>query len=350
MTATRLGHAGVRSSSRAGGVGWSVVAVRTVIAVGLLMGVGASEAGWRLFGQLEAMEGLSPDDPFTFRIRRARFIGEEDLGNGRTLVIKLSGDEAKTSLLDAHFSAELGDHLRVRVGRFKKPFSREALRGARKLHTGDRGIVNDLFGENDLALAGHGSRLDYCGRDIGISLRGKTTLWERDLSADIGIFNGRGSDRSDNDDEKVLAGRVEAELTSDLDLGASWSWQAAGAGPLAQAWGMDGRFNHSRLEAWGEVLFGRNAWLPDAPDMIGTTGQLTAKWGNFRPGIRLERVDPVRDVLWNAAWSFTAYASVLPWKGEQLIAEYGRVWFAHDPEAPAPDPWRTFRIVLRMWE
>ena len=123
-----------------------------------------------------------PDDELidwrnNFEVRRMRVTFEGNL-HGKRLTYKLQPDFGKgvVSLRDAHFDVQLASDVWIRVGQWKRPFSRQQITSSGRLEITDRSLTDDAFG---------------AGRDVGIAIRNN---YERspDLEWTIGVFNGRG--------------------------------------------------------------------------------------------------------------------------------------------------------------
>ena len=123
--------------------------------------------------------GDDRDSTGAFEIRRARLTLEGHL-HGPNLLYKMQTDFGKgvTALRDYHFDVKLAKDAWLRVGQWKKPFSRQQIVSSGRLETTDRAITDKAFG---------------AGRDIGVAVRND---YEKspELEWIVGVFNGTGID------------------------------------------------------------------------------------------------------------------------------------------------------------
>lgn len=112
-----------------------------------------------------------------FEIRRARVTVEGNV-HTKNLLYKLQSDFGKgfLSLKDFHFDVKLADDVWLRVGQWKRPFSRQQINSSGKLELNDRAITDKAFGAE---------------RDIGVAIRND---YEKspDIEWIVGVFNGSG--------------------------------------------------------------------------------------------------------------------------------------------------------------
>jgi hypothetical protein len=104
--------------------------------------------------------------------------------------------------------------LGLRMGQFKKPFSRIELMGRGKLPLVDRGMANDYLTEH----------LMYGDRDIGAMLEGRLVKSIK-LDYSIGVFNGMGENAAEisSAGTKDVAARLEAKPARWLSIGVNGS-------------------------------------------------------------------------------------------------------------------------------
>jgi hypothetical protein len=124
-------------------------------------------------------------------------------------------DEGDPAILrDLWIGVRPADWLGVRIGQFKKPFSRIELTSYGKLPLIRRGISNRYLVEH----------LGYGDRDLGLMLEGRLVPDVR-LDYAVGVFNGRGRNRPElsRDGSMDLAARLEARPAKWISLGASGS-------------------------------------------------------------------------------------------------------------------------------
>ncbi len=113
--------------------------------------------------------------------------------------------------------------LGLRIGQFKKPFSKVELTSRAKLPFINRGISNDWIAEE----------LGYGDRDLGLQLEGR--IWKKiKLDYMIGVFNGAGMNvrEMDINGQKDLVFRLEARPVKWLSLGVDASLKIIGRDDL----------------------------------------------------------------------------------------------------------------------
>ena len=155
-----------------------------------------------------------------FNIRRARFklLWEPE----PWLMAKIQvGDFHKTDIFrrllrDAYIHVSPLRFLEFRVGYFKKPFSRLALRSSGSLRVPERGIGNDLILDSLL----------YGGRDLGFQLSGRL-IQSIELDYALGFFNGTGvtGEGRERDDQKDIVARLKVTPAKWLGLGVNGSFK-----------------------------------------------------------------------------------------------------------------------------
>lgn len=114
-----------------------------------------------------------------FEIRRARLVIEGNL-HGKDLLYKFQTDYGKgqPSLKDYHFDVRLSGDTWLRVGQWKRPFSRQQINSSGRLELTGRAITDKAFGAE---------------RDIGVALRND---YEKSTPIEwtVGVWNGTGSE------------------------------------------------------------------------------------------------------------------------------------------------------------
>lgn len=146
--------------------------------------------------------------------------------------------------------------LRVRVGQFKRPFSRLELRGRSRLELVKRGPSNDWLIED----------LKFGDRDIGLMLEGRFGNGKRNIEYAAGIFNGAGKNDKETDlnGAKDYAVRLQGKPADWLSLGVSSSFKTVDVHSIAYypefawAYGADARLKLGSFSLLAEGLFGQN--------------------------------------------------------------------------------------------
>ncbi len=207
-----------------------------------------------------------PDDPLTtanefqkmstqndFRIRRARFKMTWRPERWLSAVLQV-GDFQKLDfgislLRDAYIHVSPLRYLEIRVGQFKKPFSRLALRSSGSLRVLNRGEGNKL-------LSGE---LRYGDRDLGVQLSGRIVPSVK-LDYEIGVFNGSGPNLSERGNSKDMVARLEASPVPWFRVGLSGSFKFFDAkeSTVRNAWaaGADAVFKFAGFRVHLEAITG----------------------------------------------------------------------------------------------
>lgn len=165
-----------------------------------------------------------------FRVRKARLQLNWSQGRllGGSVEVEMANeigtsDEASGSdessptwapLRDAYVEVTPLKAVGLRIGQFKRPFSRLALTSSRKLKLVSRGI-SDAWLNGELA---------YGDRDVGAELQGEFGKnWGLDYA--VGLFNGTGSNAREIDARgaKDIVGRVVGHLGKHVEIGANVS-------------------------------------------------------------------------------------------------------------------------------
>ncbi|MFA6111485.1 MAG: porin [Candidatus Latescibacterota bacterium] len=278
----------------------------------------------------------------TFRIRRARLKVQAQVTPQIKPTVEVDIVPTSVVLKDVFIDYLVSPRgfFTVRMGHWKKPFSREELRSSSALLLVDRGRLSDQFGPSNLA---------YQERDLGVAVLGDLYEAEIPLEYQLGIFNGTGANTAtDADSRKSIVGRVETIPVAGLSIGANLNLADRGinraegaADTLAypgnenhlwtNAFGIDAKFQKRGLVLEGEYRVGDN-WRGSAlpatasanvrsktavKDDVTLSGvYLTAVYKMpvvlpplvaVEPGFRFETYDPNTDVDKDGSTLFTPY-------------------------------------------
>jgi len=218
----------------------------------------------RIHAYVAALFELSDeaDDPAAeFSVRNARLQLHARQGKLLQAAVEgefaqeLGGDAGLSVLRDAFVRIKPLRALRLKLGQFKRPFSRLELEPRRKLRLIRRGLGNAWIIEE----------LGYGDRDIGLQLDGRFGE-ATGLGYAVGVFNGRGRNRSEDDPDgsKDFVFRVDSDPTEWLSVGlnASYKWFDTEIRPLyprsALMGGGDLLIRVGDLRLLGEGLYGEN--------------------------------------------------------------------------------------------
>lgn len=134
----------------------------------------------------------------------------------------------------------------VRMGHWKKPFSREELRSSGAILVVDRGRMDSAFGPSGLI---------YLERDMGVAVLGDFYENRVPFEYQFGIFNGNGANiAADADNRKSYVGRVEFFPVAGLSIGANFNINDLGANRAsgaADTLGYPGNQAHFKARAFG---------------------------------------------------------------------------------------------------
>jgi len=209
------------------------------------------------YAQLQFNEKNSESS--TFFINRARLSLSGTLT--RWLRFKFQADLAKSpALRDALAEVVLQEKLNFRLGQFTVPFSLENTTSAGELLTINRSQTVDLLapGRDNAAT----------GRDQGVALFGSYSIFEYQL----GLFNGSGINRKDDNEHKDVSGRFLLRAAPGLKAGFSVYLGKKPAGGIPT--------NLVRNKYGLEVSFTRGRFLLNA-EYLRTTDDRQKKQGGY---------------------------------------------------------------------
>lgn len=154
---------------------------------------------------------LSDDNSFDVKRARLDFKG----GIGAKVDYRLQLDFASSpKIIDAFVRYTPFKQFGIQIGQFKVPFTLENPYSPLKLEAIDNAMaISYLSGFNDI------SGISAAGRDIGLSLFG--TLAKGVIEYGVGIYNGSGINRSDENNHKDFAGRLNINPIKALTLSGS---------------------------------------------------------------------------------------------------------------------------------
>jgi hypothetical protein len=220
----------------------------------------------RIYTYWELKHQDTPDDPLTdenefvdnkpenkFDIRYARFKMTWRPEKWLTAVMQL-GDFQELEfgfalLRDAYIHVSPFQFLEIRVGQFKKPFSRLSLRSIGKLEIIKRGEGDKLLVED----------LRYGDRDLGVQFSGRIVSSVK-LDYQVGVFNGSGPDISEQGNSKDVVARLSLSPVKWFDFGVNGSWkffeEEENEDKSAWAGGADAVFKVAGFKADIESVFG----------------------------------------------------------------------------------------------
>jgi hypothetical protein len=167
----------------------------------------------------------TPNNEFRVRNARLQLAWQQGSLLDGVVEVEMSKEEDKSKdgtssnsewspLRDAYARVSPFKALRVRMGQFKRPFSRLALTSHHDLRLIDRGV----------SYAWVSRELDYGDRDVGFQVEGSFGK-NYGLDYSLGVFNGTGRNAREIDPKgaKDFVGRVEGRLGKHVSVGANFS-------------------------------------------------------------------------------------------------------------------------------
>ncbi len=242
---------------------------------------GVSVAG---FFQVQPQYLEGTPDEFTFAFKRVRFAL---LGNIPYDVSYYAAFEfspfvlgGKTPcVLDAYVTfSRFAPYGKITMGQFKSPFSLELNTSCAGLHTINRSkVVKSLAGP---------------GRDLGMMIGGK---YEKLFSYNLGLMNGTGMGKKDNNKAKDIVGRVTLSPIEFLSVGGNFRHGKVGADEEDEKIRLGGEveLKCNDFLVQGEYIYGKNVIGKDTTEQNGfyVQGMYMTQW-KVQPVIKYESWDP----------------------------------------------------------
>jgi hypothetical protein len=228
-------------------------------------------------------------------------------------------------LRDAWVRVEPFRWLGLTMGQFKKPFSRNELRGFGKLEFVERGHGNEFFIEDLL----------YGGRDLGAMVSGEI-LPSLGLAYYLGAFNGDGlnAKESHSNGAKDLVARLELEPLTDLAFGVNYSAKTFPGDEdgydRGELWGADFKAKVPYLRFQGELLYGDRHELPNQPKALAgllavnsnlKLGKVSGTALKLEPLFRVEFLRTDTDLSDADIWAYTPGLNLLLGKSARIMAD-----------------------------
>jgi hypothetical protein len=268
--------------------------------------------------------GVSELPASTFETRRVRLGARVTIREWIEAVIEPEFALGDFALRLAFVNLAFEDWLNLRIGQYKKPFGRIFLESSTQIQAIERGLRirglaaaeeredlaappprvltfvdgTPLLGEEQFIL----DALLYQSYDIGTSLHGTTGR----LFYEVGVFNGSGLDRRDENDWKTVAARVGGQPFEGVPLSIGGAvtrqdrFEDPESGVAVELFGEWSRFRERGLHVIGEVVMGGTIVVDDT--FLGA--QVVASWfapvrgkvEGIEPVARVSYGDPRRDI------------------------------------------------------
>jgi len=263
----------------------------------------------------------------TFETRRVRIAANLSIDDWITGLIEPDFALARLQLKNAWMNLGIDPAFQLRIGQFKKPFSRVQLTSSLDYTAIERGLrIRDLADaysivdgaaaspvlgsfRGETILGEEQELLDqfgYMAHELGAAVHG--TIGEFEYEA--GLFNGTGPDRRDENDAKSLAGRLvwNAPTEIPLSFGAGVSYHEIRAGseaavPDGTAFEVDfelGAFRSEGIHVIGEAVSGKNLGADEtfvaAQGVFSYFRPTSGRVAGIEPLVRLSWGDPNREI------------------------------------------------------
>jgi phosphate-selective porin len=242
-----------------------------------------SSRGLRLSGWAQTRYISTAGTKNTLELRRARLQVSGNLADD--ISYKVQADFVRSpALLDARVDFTHFQWARLTIGQFKIPFSQENLISSRDLLSIDRSIVvNTIVPGRDTASN---------GRDIGIQLEG--SLVRRDgrplFDYSVGLFNGAGTNKKDDNHRKDPAVRLVAHLTKDFWVGGDYYNGSTGAAQIdKERAATEFAFVRKDWSLRGEYIWGRDGNVHERGSYTQLAYRFRPQWEGL---FKFEDFDP----------------------------------------------------------
>jgi len=268
-----------------------------------------SKLPFRISGYGQVRWTSLPGAGSTFQLRRARI--SLDGGIHKIASYKIQVEALNTaSLLDAYLQFKPADYANLTFGQFKIPFSQENLISSSDLLTIERSqVVNSLVPGRD-----NGSN----GRDIGADVSGSYGF-SRSAGVDyaLGVFNGAGIDRKDDNNRKDFAARLAIRPFGGLSFAGDYYNGAAGAGEIERdRHGAEIAYRYHPLTLQGEFIWGQDGAIHEQGWYGLAAWRFSTKWEGV---FRTDAFDPDRSKANNMTSTYITgfnwyFATHLKWQ------------------------------------
>lgn len=220
----------------------------------------------------------------TFQLRRGRISLDGDIHKIASYKIQIEALNTP-ALLDAYFQLKPASYANFTFGQFKIPFSQENLISSSDLLTIERSqVVNSLVPGRDI-----GSN----GRDIGADFSGSYDFsHSAGVEYAVGVFNGAGIDRKDDNNRKDFAARLVIHPLQGLSVAGDYYNGAAGTTEIARdREAAEIAYTYRPLTLQGELIWGRDAAIHEQGWYGLAAWRFSEKWEGI---FRADAFDPDR--------------------------------------------------------
>ncbi|MBQ8056451.1 MAG: hypothetical protein IJ270_06530 [Paludibacteraceae bacterium] len=241
----------------------------------------------------------------TFHIRRARLKLNGNIG--KKIDYTLQADFANTpKVVDVFMRFKPWKQFNIQIGQFKHPFSIESPTYLPK----NIEAINNSMGAVNLVQK-YGLTDGQTGRQIGINLYGGFIQKEgySIINYDLGVYNGNGINKKDDNNAKDISGRLTIMPIKDLKISASYYWGKYGK-------------NKARYERYaGGFAYDKPEGLIIRSEYIG--GNTAGQYSHSAYAVVGYHIGP----KWTAFWQYDFYqADVKDEKSQKTNLVIGAAW------------------------
>lgn len=271
----------------------------------------------KLSGYLQTRytNGVGTTNPF--ELRRARLALDGSLAPKVAYKVQIDAVRSPV-LMDARLDWSASPYARLTFGQFKIPFSQENLTSGRDLISIERSLAG-------LALV-PGRDTGNNGRDVGVQLAGSVVGGNDRPIFDytVGIFNGAGINRRDDNGRKDVAGRLVVYPFALLSVAGDYYNGASGPKEISrERAGAEFAFVHKLYSLRGEYIWGHDG----AVHKRGWYSQFAYRFhGKWEGLLKFDNYESDRQTP--TALTTNTYLVGVNWfvaKGVKLQANYGLV-------------------------
>lgn len=237
----------------------------------------------------QSFQGTNTIDGFDVRRARLGLKGAITHDWDYELLVEFAGNPF---LLDGYTTYKFADYLKVSVGQFKIPFSLESLSSDSQSELIDHSQVEEALTAHSKDVLGNQN-----GRGIGAQISGSFFKVNDNYLFDyaIGVFDGNGINKTDNNNNKDIAGRLTVHPVANLALSYNfYSGHASLGTPLVNQVrnrrGVDARYVYGPLSLTAEYdrgtdgIIDREGWYGQAAYYIFPKKlQVAVKYDTYDP-------------------------------------------------------------------
>ncbi len=239
------------------------------------------------------------DPANTFAVRRARISLDGRIL--KKLSFKVQADLTRSPvLLDALAEVMLDEKFNLRAGQFLVPFSLESTTSAGRLLTINRSRAVDLLAP--------GRDNNSAGRDLGLVVFGRLSIFQYSL----GLLNGAGINKKDDNSHKDFAGRLVVSPGGGLSLGLSvYRGQKLDTGTSTNLarnrLGLEASWDFRFFHLWAEYIEARDGLIEKYGWYVQTAFDLQS--GKYQLLLKLDSFQPDRNLPGQRSEVYTAGAN-----------------------------------------